>query len=124
MEPVACRNYINLGLEIKPEYTDRQIEHAVLKQIDKMGTQNIYRVILKGQKGRGVRPQFDDVSQDYKIYEVVDNTMFEYNADGLKRDNEHNVLGRFIAELSGEDDEVSKKALEYGLEAIIATGEK
>ncbi len=50
--------------------------------------------------------------------------MFEYNADGLKRDNEHNVLGRFIAELSGEDDEVSKKALEYGLEAIIATGEK
>ncbi|MBD9292697.1 MAG: DNA repair exonuclease [Coprococcus eutactus] len=123
-EPVACRNYINLGLEIKPEYTDRQIEHAVLKQIDKMGTQNIYRVILKGQKGRGVRPQFDDVSQDYKIYEVVDNTMFEYNADGLKRDNEHNVLGRFIAELSGEDDEVSKKALEYGLEAIIATGEK
>ena len=89
-----------------------------------MGTQNIYRVILKGQKGRGVRPQFDDVSQDYKIYEVVDNTMFEYNADGLKRDNEHNILGRFIAELSGEDDEVSKKALEYGLEAIIATGEK
>ena len=97
-EPVACSNYINLGLEIKPEYTDRQIEHAVLKQIDKMGTQNIYRVILKGQKGRGVRPQFDDVAQDYKIYEVVDNTMFEYNADGLKRDNEHNVLGRFIAE--------------------------
>ena len=30
-EPVACRNYINSGLEIKPEYADRQIEHAVLK---------------------------------------------------------------------------------------------
>ena len=70
-----------------------------------------------------MRPQFDDVSQDYKIYEVVDNTMFEYNADGLQWTMD-NVLGkRFIAELSGEDDESVKK-FEYGLEAIIATGEK
>ena len=40
------------------------------------------------------------------------------------KDNEHNVLGRFIAELAEKDDIVSRKALEYGLEAIVATGEK
>ena len=40
------------------------------------------------------------------------------------KDNEHNVLGRFISGLSGKNDAVSKKALEYGLEAIVATGEK
>lgn len=40
------------------------------------------------------------------------------------KDNENNVLGRFIAELSRNDDVVSRKALEYGLEAVIATGEK
>ena len=50
--------------------------------------------------------------------------MFDYNKDSLMRDNANNVLGKFIAELSDKDDVVSKKALEYGLEAVIATGEK
>lgn len=123
-EMAATRSYINLGLEMKPEYTARQIENVVRKQIDKMGTQNIYRIILKGQKGRGVRPGFDGLPKDYMIYDVVDNTVFDYDVDSLARDNEGNMLGRFIEALSGETDEVSKKALQYGLDAIIATGEK
>lgn len=123
-EPVALRSYINLGLEVKPEYTDRQIETAIRMQIDKMGCENIYKVILKGQKGRGVKPQFDKLPEDYKIYEVVDNTMFDYDTVSLVRDNEHNILGRFISDLTGDADETGRKALEYGLEAIIATGEK
>ena len=123
-EPAACRSYINLGLEVKPEYTAKQIEGAIRKQIDKMGTENIYKIILRGQKGKGVKPAFDSFPDEYSIYDVVDNTMFDYNADSLMKDNEHNVLGRFIAELAEKDDIVSRKALEYGLEAIVATGEK
>lgn len=123
-EPVACRSYINLGLEIKPEYTAAQIENVIAKQIDKMGSENIYRIILKGQKGRNVDTTFEKLLSDHMIYEVVDNTMFDYNKGSLMKDNEHNVLGRFIAELSDKDDVVSRKALEYGIEAVIATGEK
>lgn len=123
-EPIAQRSYINLGLEVKPEYTAAQIERVISKQIEKMGTENIYRVILKGQKGRNVDTTFEKLSAEYKIYDIVDNTMFDYNKDSLMRDNANNVLGKFIAELSDKDDVVSKKALEYGLEAVIATGEK
>ena len=67
---------------------------------------------------------FDDLTSRYMIYDIVDNTMFDYNKESLMKDNENNVLGRFIAELSRNDDVVSRKALEYGLEAVIATGEK
>ena len=123
-ESIACRSYINLGLEVKPEYTAAQIERVIEKQIDKMGSENIYRVILKGQKGRKVDTTFDDLTSRYMIYDIVDNTMFDYNKESLMKDNENNVLGRFIAELSRNDDVVSRKALEYGLEAVIATGEK
>lgn len=123
-ESAACRSYINLGLEIKPEYSSMQIENVIAKQIDKMGRENIYRIILKGQKGRNVDTTFEKLLSEYMIYDVVDNTMFDYNKDSLMKDNEHNVLGRFIAELSDKDDVVSRKALEYGLEAVIATGEK
>lgn len=123
-ESIACRSYINLGLEVKPEYTAAQIERVIEKQIDKMGSENIYRVILKGQKGRKVDTTFDDLTSRYMIYDIVDNTMFDYNKESFMKDNENNVLGRFIAELSRNDDVVSRKALEYGLEAVIATGEK
>lgn len=123
-EPAACRNYINIGLEVKPEYTAGQIENVISKQIDKMGRENIYKVILKGQKGRKVDTTFEKLTSEYMIYDIVDNTMFDYNKDSLMMDNEHNVLGRFISGLSDKDDVVSRKALEYGLEAVIATGEK
>lgn len=123
-EPVACRDYYNLGLEIKPQYTAGQIESVIKKQIDKMGIRNIYRIVLKGQKGRNVEISSDDFPDNYLIYDIVDNTMFEYNVEHLMRDNEHNVLGQFIAELNNRNDTVSKKALQYGLDAIIATGEK
>lgn len=123
-EPVSTRDYINLGLEIKPEYTEARIESVIRRQIDKLGTDNIYRIILKGQKGRGVRLQPESFPENYMIYEIVDNTMFDYSVDSLLRDNESNVLGRFISELADKKDEVSRKALEYGLDAIIATGEK
>jgi DNA repair exonuclease SbcCD nuclease subunit len=122
--PLSCRNYINLGLEIKPEYTAKQIQGAIKRQIDKMGSQNIYKVILKGQKGRDVRISLSDFPQDYMIYDIVDNTVFDYNRDALMRGNANNLLGRYIESFAGKNDAISSKAISYGLDAIIATGDK
>ena len=123
-EPIAVREYVNLGLEIKPQYTGAQIVNVIKNQIDRMGIQNIYKIVLKGQKGKNVDIKTSDFPESYLIYDVVDNTTFDFNTDSLARDNYNNVIGRFISELNNKEDVVSKKALSYGLDAMIATGEK
>lgn len=123
-EPFNCRSYINLGLTVKPEYSGAKIADVLAKQIEQMGTQNIYRILLSGHMANGLKPDFSKLMRDYRIYEIVDNTLCEYDMDKLLLDNEDNLLGRFIDRLSEAEDAISKRALKYGVEAILATGDK
>ena len=123
-EPLNCRSYINLGFDVKPTYSESQIIDVIRRNIEKMGAENIYRIIMQGELGNGVKPDFAQLKLKYNIYDVTDNTMYEYSIEKLYLDNENNLMGRFIKTLSEQEDEISKKALRYGIEAMIATGEK
>ena len=123
-EPFNCRSYINLGLAVKPEYSEAKILDVLAKQMENMGTQNIYRIILSGHMANGLKPDFSGLRRNYRIYEIVDNTLCEYDLDKLHLDNEDNLLGKFIERFADAEDEISKHALKYGVEAILATGDK
>lgn len=123
-EPFNCRSYINLGFAVKPEYSGAKILDILAKQMESMGTQNIYRIILSGHMANGLKLDFFGLMRNYRIYEIVDNTLCVYDLDKLYLDNEDNLLGQFIDRFAEADDEISKRALKYGVEAILATGDK
>lgn len=123
-EALNCRSYVNLGFEIKPEYSGDKIIDVLNRQMQKMGEENIYKIILSGSMGSGVKPEYDVLRRRFHIYDIVDNALCEYSMDKLLEDNEDNLLGKFIQRFSDEEDEMSKKALQYGVEAILQTGEK
>lgn len=123
-EPFNCRSYINLGLEVKPEYSEAQIVDGLARQIEKLGTQNIYKIIMSGHMASGLRPDLSVLQYKYRISDITDNTLTEYNMDKLLLDNEDNLLGKFISSFRDAEDEMSRKALKYGVEAILATGDK
>lgn len=123
-EPLNCRSYINLGFEVKPEYSGARIVDVLARQMEKMGDQNIYKIILSGHMGNGVRPEYDVLKQRFQVYDIIDNTLCEYDMDKLLEENEDNLLGKYIMHFGDADDEISRKALKYGVEAILATGEK
>lgn len=123
-EPINCRSYINLGFDVKPEYSGAKIIDVLSRQMEKMGAHNIYKIILTGNMGNGIKPEFDVLKQRFHVYDVIDNTLCEYSMEKLLVDNEDNLLGKYIQRLSEADDEISQKALKYGVEAMLATGEK
>lgn len=57
-EPFNCRSYINLGFAVKPEYSGAKILDILAKQMESMGTQNIYRIILSGHMANGLKLDF------------------------------------------------------------------
>jgi DNA repair exonuclease SbcCD nuclease subunit len=123
-EPFNYRSYVNLGFEVKEGYSAEKIESILTGQMEKMGSQNIYRILLSGEMGKGVKPDFSALKRAYNIYEILDQTYCGFNKDKLYLDNRSNLLGSFIESFDDKNDEISRKALEYGISAIWATGER
>jgi DNA repair exonuclease SbcCD nuclease subunit len=124
--PFARRSYINMALEVTPEYSNAEIMDVVEEQIKAHGTQNIYRILLKGIIDSNLEINLSSLTRQYNINEIIDKTEYNYDVDELLAGNENNLLGRFIKTLRVDDDEedtadtkIREKALKYGLEALL-----
>lgn len=117
---INVRNYINLSLKVKPEYSAAQILDAIEREMKRLGEHNIYRILLRGQKSEEVQPDFYALTSRYMISMVEDQTRGALDIDELLAENEDNLIGQFIMQLRDKDDIVSKKALEYGLDALLS----
>lgn len=124
--PVAQRTYMNLLINIKPDHTPQMIVDLVDRQIRTLGTQHIYRILVKGQNHNRDVFDFTSLESKYNIYEVVTEAAGEYDIGKLLEENKENLIGKFIGQLSDSyyADETSKKALHYGLDVLLKTGEQ
>lgn len=124
--PAAKRNYMNLLLNIKPDHTPPMLTDLVDRQIQNLGTQNIYRILVKGQNHNRDVFDFASLVEKYNIYEVISDVAPEYDLSKLYEENQNNLIGKMISQLSDDyySDEITKKALHYGLDVLLKTGEQ
>ncbi len=126
--PSNKRSYINMALDLEPEYTNAEISDIVEKQINELGKENIYRVLLRGRIDSNLQINISALSKRYNINEIIDKTQYDYDINELLTGNENNLLGRFIKTLSDEEheenEEIRRKALKYGIEALLEAGDK
>ena len=125
--PSNIRSYIKMELKVQPEFTNAQIQDVLDGQILKLGYNNIYKIILTGQIGEKVSIEFPKITNRYNIYEIENRTLCDYDENILLRENENNLLGRFIYEMKNRtetDEEIKEKALRYGIEALLTAGDK
>ncbi len=119
------RSYYNLGLEINTDCTNEMIIDTLTAGIEKLGKDNIYRVLLRGRKSNSLKIDLRSLEKHYSIYEVVENVYRDYDIEQLLIENKGNLIGRYIETyIDKTDDEKCKKALHYGVEAILASGNR
>ncbi len=118
------RSYINMSLELQPDSTNAELIGIVEDEIKRRGKENIYRILLKGTISNELEINLSGIVRRYNINEVIDRTQYDYTVEELYGGNENNLLGRFIDRMSDdEDDELKKKALEYGIAALLGVGD-
>lgn len=119
--PVAQRSYLNLLINIKPNHTPAMIVELVEKQIQTLGTKNIYRILVRGHNQNHDVFDFSRLTESYNIYEVISEITEEYDLGRLYEENKDNLVGKFIGQLSDNyyGDEVCKKAVHYGLDVLL-----
>ncbi len=113
------RNYINLSLKLKSSYTQAQIIDTIEKEMIRLGRQHIYRIILKGEKSENVSCDFQGLLSKYYISVIEDDTRGDIDINELLSEHQEDIIGQYILQLKDKDDEVSKKALAYGLQALL-----
>ena len=97
------------------------------RQIRNLGEQNIYRILVKGHNHNHDVFDFTSLTEKYNIYEVVtEDTVSEYDLNQIYAENQDNLIGKFVNQLSDNyyNDEVCRKAIHYGLDVLLKTGDK
>lgn len=122
--PFNKRSYINMAVDLDTDCTNQMVSEIVETNINKLGKDNIYRILLRGNVESGLDLNLSAISRRYNINEIINNTQDDYDLKELYTVNENNLLGRFIKKMSdknsAEDEAVRQKALRYGLDALMA----
>jgi len=84
---------------------------------------DFYRINLKGfiQKDIIVENLNKDLNNDFYHIELVNNTILDYDLEQLEKENEGNIIGRFIDSMKEKnlDNPIVKDALYMGLEVLL-----
>jgi len=120
-------SYVNLTFEVLPEYSNKEIQDLIEDKIKTLGTEHIYRIMLKGLVDSNLQLNLGNITQNYLINEIIDKTELDYDEAELYKNNADNLLGRLIEALSDEnsieDETIRSAAKRYGIEALLSSGE-
>ncbi|NLP35256.1 MAG: DNA repair exonuclease [Clostridiales bacterium] len=119
--PSAHRRYIRLTLTVDINTTNGSLQDQVREAIKSNGEQNVYLFYVEGIRDETIHFDKEALKSLGNILEIVDQSVPDYDFDAIYRDNSDNLIGLFVQKVreNAEHDEVAKKALYYGIEALL-----
>ncbi|NCB92188.1 MAG: DNA repair exonuclease [Clostridia bacterium] len=116
---MACREYQNLDVAIHSGTTQLALEQKVREAIEQKGTQNIYRIRIRGYRNPDMEFDKQPLYLCGYISEILDETRPCYDLELLRKQQEGTLVGEYIRCFDGKDGTVEQKALYYGLQALM-----
>lgn len=124
--PCSLREYRRVILPITPDTTNGSLVDQAREMIRQNGSRHIYQFLLQGLRDEVVHFDVQALRQLGNVIEVIDETVPDYDFDALYHENANNIIGQFILRIrdSKKQDEVTRKALYYGIEALLGARDK
>lgn len=122
--PFAGRSYIPLEVEVSTEMTCESLRDLLQEEIETRGTENIYKITLKGLRDPDI--SFSQMKEKADIFgnilEWNDETGPAYQFEKLLERNKNNLLGKYIASFgSPEPGSDEYEAMCEGVYALLET---
>ncbi len=117
--PFAKREYKTLRMEITTEDTMGSICRRLGEKVTELGDQNIYDVIIQGKRHASLEIMEEKIKSVGNIRAISDQTDKYYDYEQLVKEYEGYLLQRYISSFGQIEEEIDKKALAYGTEAIL-----
>ncbi len=120
--PFAKREYKHVYLQVNESMTSGSLKEYIRVYIQKHGAEHMYKFVLQGFRDADIKFELEDMMGVGNVFEVIDETNPAYDMEKLARQNQGNLLGRYIESLKGYDREsVEYQALHMGVQALMET---
>lgn len=122
LRPFALRSYQNLVLTVQQDSTQYSLEEMLRSEVMRRGGRNIYRVIIKGEIAPNNVLLPERLHRLGNIVEIMDESRPDYQIEELYHQYRGTLIGDYIETfLKKELTVVEKKALYYGIQALLNT---
>ena len=121
-QPVSQAQYIPLVVNVTPATTNEELAQIIAGEIRKRGASNIYRFRIRGMRDPDTEFDTEFLSGQWNIIEMLDESEPQYDFHALFAEHPSDMIGFYIQALMKEDmSAVEKKALYYGIHALLMT---
>ena len=113
-------------MTLHEETTQISLEEVVKSQIFRRGGRNIYRIVLQGMRSPDLLLIPEKLKSLGNVTDVVDESWPAYDLGELYKRYSGTLIGDYIGYFLAKKgmDTVEKKALYYGLQALLETGSR
>jgi DNA repair protein SbcD/Mre11 len=121
--PSSIRTYKRINLSVDQETTNGSLLDQAKEAIHTGGANNIYTFNIQGVRDETMHFDREALIKIGNVLEAEDQSVPDYDFDALYRENADNMIGMFIQRIreNAKQDEVARKALYYGIEALLGS---
>lgn len=118
----SCRTYQQIILTVREDSTQFSLEEMLRTDIMNRGGKNIYRVVLQGYRNPELLLIPEKLRKQGNIIDIIDESQPMYDLDALQKRYAGTMIGEYISYFRRKEcSAVEKKALYYGLQALLQT---
>lgn len=119
--PVARRTYKQIELCVNASSTTRVLLEELRERLAAEGMANLFTVVLTGDSAAVQELDTEALLSAGNILEVADMTRPMFDLAELSEEHANDLIGKYIDTMKRypEDDAVAKKALDYGVSALL-----
>jgi DNA repair exonuclease SbcCD nuclease subunit len=119
--PHSLRQYKRCTLNVTRDTTNGSLQDQARDVMKECGTDHIYSFTIQGVRDETIHFDKEALRGLGNVLEIEDQSVPDYDFDALYKENSDNVIGMFIRKIreSAGQDEIARKALYYGIEALL-----
>lgn len=118
--PVKKCEYCHEAFAVRPETTEREVLKWAEELIENRPAYQYFRLFLEGSRDPDLAFDLEELKHLERVVDVVDHLTPDYDYEKLALEHRGTLLEGYIHSLrSGQQDIVRKKALEFGVEALL-----
>lgn len=120
--PLAQAQYIPLIVRVTPATTEMELTERITEEIRRRGMDHIYRFRIRGMRDPDITFDLQALEKRMQVIEIIDESEPQYDFSRLFAEHPSDMIGFYIRALQKEEmSPVEKKALFYGIDALLCT---
>lgn len=117
------RSFYVEEVQLDESMEQENIIEKILEISEESRKKDFYKIRLQGYINKDIDMGYllEDIRDKFYYLELEDNSLLDYDLDYLRLEFKDSIVGKFIEEMEKLDleDPVNKKALYYGIEALL-----